>query len=293
LHDGFYSYENLPNEIDYFTPVQAICPDHGKWTIPYAGGHASGSKPTGCPKCGLVKSGLARKITLEKVQDQFERRFPGKYNISSIEFLNPETPIKFVCPEHGSVNVRVANLFVGDGCFECNEIVRTQERLSETEKFVAQCEQIHQGYYDYSEVVYRNVFSKIWITCPEHGRFKQVAVTHRTGGGCSSCANYGFDPLAKCIFYYAKIHRYKEAPLWMVGITKNSFERRYTVDERDSMQLIKTIEFDTGSEALLFETNLKQKYHEHRFEGISPLKVKLSTELFVMDILNGEYTSSM
>jgi len=285
IHDGYYRYLNLPDEIDYFTPIQATCPAHGPWTIPYAGGHASGSKPSGCPECGLVKSGLARRITLEKVQAKFENNFPGKYNIEEIIFTNPDTPVKFTCPIHGSVSVRVANLFVGDGCFDCEEVVRNKERLLETKKFVAQCEETHQNYYDYSKTIYRNVYSKIWVICPKHGRFKQTAVTHRKGGGCSSCANYGFDPLAKCIFYYAKINRLNSDPLWMIGITKNSFERRYTMDERTNMQLIKTIEFDTGSEALLFETELKQKYQKYRFRGTSPLNVKLNTELFIKDIL--------
>lgn len=284
IHNNYYTYVNLPAVIDYNTPIEAICPEHGKWTIPSAGGHASESKPSGCPSCGIGKGGAARQITIEKVLEAFKNNHGDKYDPAKVKFSKVDAPIEFTCPEHGSVSLRTANLFIGDGCFHCREIKLTESRRLATDAFVSACLETHGNYYDYSDTIYRNVFSPIWVKCPKHGFFKQVAVTHREGSGCSACASHGFDPLAPCIFYYVKINRINEEPLWMIGITKNSFERRYTQAERSFMELIKIIYFETGSEALLYETSLKRKYQSRRFHGTSPLNVKLNSELFVENI---------
>ncbi len=57
-----------------------------------------------------------------------------------------------------------------------------------TEEYTSQCTEIHNGYYDYSKVVYIGSKSKIIIICPIHGEFKQVASSHKSGVGCDLCA---------------------------------------------------------------------------------------------------------
>jgi protein tyrosine phosphatase len=44
------------------------------------------------------------------------------------------------------------------------------------EEFIAECNEKHSSYYDYSKVVYKNNKEKITIICPIHGVFKQVQV---------------------------------------------------------------------------------------------------------------------
>lgn len=56
------------------------------------------------------------------------------------------------------------------------------------EEFVEICKNIHDDFYDYSSVSYKNIKNKIKIICPVHGEFEQVADNHRRGHGCNKCA---------------------------------------------------------------------------------------------------------
>jgi hypothetical protein len=286
IHGDKYRYSNLPDELKYETPVQASCPDHGNWTIPSAGAHASIPPATGCPECGRVKSGLARRLGVEQVH-QALRKFHGtKYDLNEVAFVEAETPIRMICPIHGAMISRATNLLKGDGCLLCNEIVRSPKRAKQTKKFVTRADEVHNGRYDYAKTVYCGIFDRIIVICPEHGDFIQIAKSHSEGGGCPRCAKYGFDPDAACEFYYAKITTPQGMDLWMIGISKNGFEKRYTVDEKKQMQLLKRIKFDTGLEALAFEQSIKRKFSKYRYEEESPLKHKKTTEIFCCDILN-------
>lgn len=47
---------------------------------------------------------------------------------------------------------------------------------------------IHGNFYDYSEVKYKNLRTKVKIICPEHGAFMQYAGNHLDGHKCVKCS---------------------------------------------------------------------------------------------------------
>lgn len=56
------------------------------------------------------------------------------------------------------------------------------------EKFIRIANEVHNGKYDYSRVVYKNMDTKVIIGCPIHGYFEQVPYTHiHMGYGCEKC----------------------------------------------------------------------------------------------------------
>jgi hypothetical protein len=55
--------------------------------------------------------------------------------------------------------------------------------------FVERSNKIHNNYYDYSLVSYKNTYQKIDIICPKHGIFKQVPKYHMGGSMCRKCSN--------------------------------------------------------------------------------------------------------
>ena len=55
------------------------------------------------------------------------------------------------------------------------------------EEFIRGCTEIHKGKYDYSRVAYKNMRTKVTITCPIHGDFEQIADAHYRGKGCWLC----------------------------------------------------------------------------------------------------------
>ncbi len=48
--------------------------------------------------------------------------------------------------------------------------------------------QVHGNRYDYSQVKYKNVDTKITIICNQHGSFEQTPYNHRISEGCPTCS---------------------------------------------------------------------------------------------------------
>jgi uncharacterized protein YbaR (Trm112 family) len=57
-----------------------------------------------------------------------------------------------------------------------------------TEEFVKRARKVHENFYDYSLVDYKNAKAKVTIICPIHGEFKQTASDHLNSCGCPKCA---------------------------------------------------------------------------------------------------------
>ena len=73
-----------------------------------------------------------------------------------------------------------------------NEQVRRSHQKFKDKQidWINRCEVMHNYKYDYSKVVYTNIFDKVTITCPIHGEFYQEARGHRRGNGCKKCADF-------------------------------------------------------------------------------------------------------
>ena len=53
--------------------------------------------------------------------------------------------------------------------------------------FVYKAKQVHSNKYNYSNINFVNLNTKITITCPVHGDFEQTPAAHLTGKGCRKC----------------------------------------------------------------------------------------------------------
>src|SRR3989304_5173272 len=62
-----------------------------------------------------------------------------------------------------------------------------RRRFSNGNDFIKELISIHGNRYDYSDVVYTNINSKISIKCKVHGAFEQTASSHLAGRGCKKC----------------------------------------------------------------------------------------------------------
>lgn len=56
------------------------------------------------------------------------------------------------------------------------------------ESFIDAAKSVHGDKYDYSNVVYKNIKTKVQIICPIHGPFNQIPDNHLSGSGCPYCA---------------------------------------------------------------------------------------------------------
>lgn len=57
-----------------------------------------------------------------------------------------------------------------------------------TQEFIQEANLIHNNKYNYSKTEYVDAHTKVIITCPIHGDFKQIPAVHLRGNGCSKCS---------------------------------------------------------------------------------------------------------
>lgn len=55
------------------------------------------------------------------------------------------------------------------------------------ETFIEKANEVHNNKYDYSNVIFKNVNTKVTIICPKHGSFEQLPNNHLKGQGCRKC----------------------------------------------------------------------------------------------------------
>lgn len=175
-HGDRYDYSKV-EYVNSVTKVCIICPKHGEfWQVPSS--HLSGC---GCPKC----SGCF--MNLEYFIEKARKVHGDKYDYSKVNYVNTDTKVCIICPEHGEFWQTPDNHLQGRNCPKCGQARRNILKTSNTIAFTTKAREIHGDRYDYSKVEYINNRTKVCIICPEHGEFWQAPSDHLQGHGCPKC----------------------------------------------------------------------------------------------------------
>lgn len=117
VHGDKYDY-SISEYIGQLKPFSYICPIHGKQTQNTAD-HLAGK---GCGSCRGTK---------KKTQEQFIAEayavHGDKYDYSICEYINIDTEVKILCPEHGEFSQIAYNHLKGYGCIDCGRKVHEGE----------------------------------------------------------------------------------------------------------------------------------------------------------------------
>ena len=163
--------------------VTIICPEHGAFEQ-RAIEHLEGS---GCPKCALQK----RTMTKEDFIARANIIHHSKYDYSKVVYVNTETKVCIICPEHGEFWQTPHMHLDGQGCPKCGMINSTNKRTKRVKQFITEAQKIHGNKYDYSKVEYSNNKTKVCIICPKHGEFWMTPNQHLSQKqGCPFCAGH-------------------------------------------------------------------------------------------------------
>ena len=119
-----------------------------------------------------------KKLTIDEFIKKSKKKHGDKYNYSMVKYKNVRTKVKIICPNHG-VFEQLPWVHFKCGCTKCQN--------STQEIFTEKSNEIHNNYYDYSFVEYKNRKTKIKIMCPFHGVFEQTPNGHLQGQGCPIC----------------------------------------------------------------------------------------------------------
>ena len=93
--------------------MDIICPIHGKFSQ-VAYDHLKG---LGCEKCKFKKM----TSTTNEFNSKVEEKFPNKFDLSKVDYVNNHTPITVGCKTHGYFTILPSHLLMGFGCKKCNE----------------------------------------------------------------------------------------------------------------------------------------------------------------------------
>lgn len=107
-----------------------------------------------------------------------------KYNYSLVQSNNYSNKIIIICPIHGQFMQRGDSHLSGRGCRKCSSGKITKS----IEDCITDFKQVHNNFYDYSLVDYKNTKTKVTIVCPIHGQFNQIPSKHLSGQGCTECS---------------------------------------------------------------------------------------------------------
>jgi hypothetical protein len=187
IHDNRYNYAKT-KYVDSYTKINVICHIHGKFKQ-VARSHLAGS---GCPECSNHCK-LNKKLFIKKSQLIHN----NKYNYSKTKYVDRNTKVSIVCPEHGNFKQTPYGHLNGLGCAMCGIDKAKQgaidlankNRMYYSNKFIKQAKQIHgRNRYNYSQTIYQSKCKKVNIVCNKcKTMFQQAPRTHLSYHGCPIC----------------------------------------------------------------------------------------------------------
>lgn len=173
-HKNDYDY-SLVEYVDTNTPIKIICKKHNGIFLQKPTNHLRGN---GCDECSSLKT---RK--LGEYLEICKERYNNKYDYSLIDSDSlVSDKVKIVCPDHGEFEQTLISHYRKKyGCPFC-----AGKRMN-NKIFIKNANLLHNNFYDYSLVDYKNSKLNIDIRCPDHGIFKQNPSSHLSGAGCPVC----------------------------------------------------------------------------------------------------------
>lgn len=186
VHGDRYDYTHVTTG-KTSEPVQIICKEHGAF-LQRPASHLKGS---GCPTCANVTIGDKKRRSFESFVLQAAKQHMYKFDYSEAEYVDISTPIKIVCPDHGTfIQKPTVHLVSVYGCPECTNAAIGPRTQKTTEEFVAEARKVHGDEFDYSKSVYTTCVSQLEVICKKHGSFFPTPNNHvgkRTK--CPQCKN--------------------------------------------------------------------------------------------------------
>ena len=176
IHNNKYDYSKV-EYTNTSTKVCIVCPIHGEfWQKPCA--HLLGA---GCARCARVTNGEKRRITADDFIRRSQKKHGNKYDYSKCKYVNNQTKVCIICPEHGEFWQLPINHLNGQGCPKCQK-----SRITKTkEQFIKDAVKLYGLKYDYSKVEYVNSKTKVCIICPEYGEFWITPNNFLRGHNCN------------------------------------------------------------------------------------------------------------
>lgn len=182
IHGDKYDYSKV-NYINNHTKIIIICLIHGI----FEQRPSDHLFPRDCQKCSKLKKINPRRKTTEQFIHEAKKIHNNVYDYSKVTYKNEYTKVVIICKIHGEFEQLPQSHLKKAGCKKCGVEKSANTRRKTQETFIKQATEIHNNFYDYSEVEYKNHNTKVKIICKKHGEFYQTPGNHLSGKGCMQC----------------------------------------------------------------------------------------------------------
>ena len=124
-----------------------------------------------------------KKKTTEEFILESKLKFADKFYYNKTIYIDALSKVIITCKVHGDFYTRANDHLQGKG--GCKICVNRKEHTKES--FIKKATEVHNNYYDYSNVVFETSNKDVIIACPVHGNFLQKPRNHMYGSGCLKC----------------------------------------------------------------------------------------------------------
>jgi hypothetical protein len=116
---------------------------------------------------------------IKRSQDKWGK---DKYDYSLVEYKHCKSKVKIIYNNTGEVFEQTPHLHL----YRAPENIKLAVRKT-TEQFIKEANIIHDNKFNYDKTDYVKNQIKVTITCPIHGDFSQIPLSHIQGSGCPNC----------------------------------------------------------------------------------------------------------
>lgn len=183
VHGDKYGFDKVVYVNDR-TKVTLTCPIHGDFQItPTSLIHGK----HGCKLCAHERIGKQARLTQEEFVKRATEIHHGKYRYDKVVYRDSHTKVIITCPIHGDFEQFAYHHLNGHGCWKCGQEEGGLKGRISLEEFIERAKATHTINYDYSQVELKGLNEPVYIICPDHGGFWQLASTHLNGHNCPRC----------------------------------------------------------------------------------------------------------
>lgn len=205
-------------------------------------------------KTGRLSSKQPQSVKNQWYTQKFIEVHGSTYDYSKINYTGTRNTVEILCRIHGRFLQTPNHHLQGSGCPTCQG-----NTTKDTQTCVQDFVRVHGGLYDYREVRYINIRTKVSIICKEHGPFSQRPDDHLQGKGCPKCQNHNQDILyiLECL----------DTGLVKLGITNNLEKRISSIGGRLKYIYHINLENPRNLEKLLHEKYKDYNVFNHKVKS--------------------------
>lgn len=134
---------------------------------------------------------MSKKLNNNKYIDKCKKIHSDRYDYSKTNYTTAHDFVIVTCKKHGDFKIKAYSHSSGNNCYKCYEEERNKRIIPSLkftkEEFINECNKKHNNKYDYSNIKFKNLGSKIELNCEIHGKFEITGLSHLAGRHCRKC----------------------------------------------------------------------------------------------------------